>query len=564
MEVEFRKDLRHNYMVVIEDQYFNVEAYCIKMLEQMPEGILPLELRYLDNRTLFYYDITAKQSMNNLLEKVSLSYDKIYHFISKLTSTIEMAYEHLLPEDDFILSPEFIYLDINTCTPSLCFLSGYRKELKEQLQHLFEYLMNKVDYHDKEAVLLIYQLYASSREEGFTFERLTQVVQKQSSKELELGNHHKKQQRDQGDKSRVQKTEVFPEERQVKKSQLTDNLVNINTKKKENKGFNRNSILKDKWMKCNIIKSRNLSAGQKTPTLSTKQNKKEIKAEQIKIDKKNPSGVEIPVMMERIEDETEIYYYPVRTYLYTVGCIFAGIGIIVFGLMYNVFYNTFGDRIDYSKVFAFVLILLSCESYIMKVIWNKKNRLTKINKKCEYINPLHDVDDRNNGLRINKKFNVKESSKWQQDPETAQREEAEVVTKPAQSKDSTSYDDRPTCLLNEKEVGLKIILKPVDEINYQTITLRNFPFFVGKLQRNVDFCLEKDVVSRFHAKITIEADQYFITDLNSTNGTFVNQEAVPTYQKREIRFGDEIAFANIRYLFLQDSTLKKFCDHKII
>jgi pSer/pThr/pTyr-binding forkhead associated (FHA) protein len=69
----------------------------------------------------------------------------------------------------------------------------------------------------------------------------------------------------------------------------------------------------------------------------------------------------------------------------------------------------------------------------------------------------------------------------------------------------------------------------------------------------VDYCLEKDVVSRFHAKITKEQEQYYITDLNSTNGTFVNQEPLQTYQKKEIKLGDEIAFANIRYQFLQQN-----------
>jgi pSer/pThr/pTyr-binding forkhead associated (FHA) protein len=69
----------------------------------------------------------------------------------------------------------------------------------------------------------------------------------------------------------------------------------------------------------------------------------------------------------------------------------------------------------------------------------------------------------------------------------------------------------------------------------------------------VDYCLEKDVVSRFHAKITKEQEQYYITDLNSMNGTFVNQELLQIYQKKEIKFGDEIAFANIRYQFLQKS-----------
>src|SRR3954465_870324 len=53
----------------------------------------------------------------------------------------------------------------------------------------------------------------------------------------------------------------------------------------------------------------------------------------------------------------------------------------------------------------------------------------------------------------------------------------------------------------------------------------------------LDMVLVEDMVSRKHAKITIQAGKITIEDLGSTNGTFVNGEKVKTARLKE---GDRI------------------------
>ena len=80
----------------------------------------------------------------------------------------------------------------------------------------------------------------------------------------------------------------------------------------------------------------------------------------------------------------------------------------------------------------------------------------------------------------------------------------------------------------------------------------NFPFVIGKYKNNVDYLLDKEVVSRYHLKITMEDDKYYITDLNSTNGTYLNEKPLPCYKKHEIVSGDEVSIAGIKYIFRLD------------
>jgi pSer/pThr/pTyr-binding forkhead associated (FHA) protein len=47
-------------------------------------------------------------------------------------------------------------------------------------------------------------------------------------------------------------------------------------------------------------------------------------------------------------------------------------------------------------------------------------------------------------------------------------------------------------------------------------------------------------VSRRHARLLIEGGGYFLEDLNSTNGTFVNKQKLAVKTRQPIREGDEI------------------------
>ena len=49
----------------------------------------------------------------------------------------------------------------------------------------------------------------------------------------------------------------------------------------------------------------------------------------------------------------------------------------------------------------------------------------------------------------------------------------------------------------------------------------------------------KNFVSRMHAKITIEAENLYVEDLNSTNSTYVNNKKIT--QKTKLVDGDELA-----------------------
>lgn len=58
-----------------------------------------------------------------------------------------------------------------------------------------------------------------------------------------------------------------------------------------------------------------------------------------------------------------------------------------------------------------------------------------------------------------------------------------------------------------------------------------------------------DKVSRSHADIIQKDNRYFIRDLNSKNGTYINRQRIPTQQEIEIFDGNHITLANEEFEF---------------
>ena len=67
--------------------------------------------------------------------------------------------------------------------------------------------------------------------------------------------------------------------------------------------------------------------------------------------------------------------------------------------------------------------------------------------------------------------------------------------------------------------------------------------------KEADISINRETISQFHARIHKEEDGFYIEDLNSTNGTFVNEELLVYKEQRKLAYNDIVQFADIRYRF---------------
>ena len=86
-------------------------------------------------------------------------------------------------------------------------------------------------------------------------------------------------------------------------------------------------------------------------------------------------------------------------------------------------------------------------------------------------------------------------------------------------------------------------------IQYQHIPLQKLPITVGKMAGAVDLVLNDQSVSRLHARISRYGNRFFITDLNSTNGTFRNGMRLEPNASEIIEPGDEIGIGKLKFIY---------------
>ena len=92
------------------------------------------------------------------------------------------------------------------------------------------------------------------------------------------------------------------------------------------------------------------------------------------------------------------------------------------------------------------------------------------------------------------------------------------------------------------------------------IPLQKLPITVGKMAGAVDLVLNDQSVSRLHARISRDGNRFFITDLNSTNGTFRNGRRLEPNASEIIEPGDEIGIGKLKFIYRWKRTLKEMLN----
>jgi S1-C subfamily serine protease len=85
--------------------------------------------------------------------------------------------------------------------------------------------------------------------------------------------------------------------------------------------------------------------------------------------------------------------------------------------------------------------------------------------------------------------------------------------------------------------------------NNETISIGKPSFAIGKERARVDYCVpDNNSVSRVHVHLTYRNGDYFITDNNSTNYTFINGNKIAPKTETKLQSGDKIKLADEEFV----------------
>lgn len=179
MRAEYKRDMNHNYLILYGEDEINTDAYQVRMLVgNVIPSVLKCRIQGMDGRFLIYFDITSKQALNILYEERKMKIEDLNLIFGGFVQVMEDAAEYLINPGQFLLSPEYIYADVEKKKIYFCMMPGYEKDIKNQFQLLVEYILPKIDHEDSQAVLLGYGVYKRTMEDCFHLEHIKEELYK--------------------------------------------------------------------------------------------------------------------------------------------------------------------------------------------------------------------------------------------------------------------------------------------------------------------------------------------------------------------------------------------------
>ena len=414
------------------------------MLKRKLPGLLPVEKCYVNAMGQYWYNITGKQSVDTYCRMKEIGIDFIERMIISICSQIEILEWNLIDTNCLMLDPELAYI---THQPQEIIFTLYpdgRGNLAQELQHLMEYLLTKIDHKDMEAVHTAYGIYEKTLDPSYSVIDIRDAIveaKKISARE----------------RVQAQQEEIERREREIS-YENTENSAKDESK--INKMF-------DSWkQKFGMTSGKEIDIQWK---------RKQDTNEQLKLSQL--SGIQKKKELKKKEFNKKEF-----------------------------------NKKDLNK----------------KDLNKKEQEIfvsTKRNKNVKYGSKRIDYDAKN----------VAERSSY----EVSMHEEL-VQEMP---------EIHPTvCLANYQAKPQGLLLYEGPE-NRENIQLSQPVVKVGQ-GKDVDAQIEKGTISHFHARIDREQDGFYIEDLNSTNGTFVNGEGLTYKERKKLSMNDIVQFADIRYRFV--------------
>lgn len=134
-----------------------------------------------------------------------------------------------------------------------------------------------------------------------------------------------------------------------------------------------------------------------------------------------------------------------------------------------------------------------------------------------------------------------------------------ILTKKIEFKDDYMENSEDFIIEPDTEIEEKTVLlsetKPVGRLVYDgqdgenDFLVTKDIFRIGK-SKSCDAVISAPTISQNHAKIVREGDDYFLSDMNSTNSTFLNNEELVYRRPVKLKIMDKIRFANVSYTFM--------------
>lgn len=520
INISYKRDMNHSY-ILFSGGTIETENYQVQMvLHRLLPGLLPCCLYSLDNQNVWCCENTSKQKLSVYCQMHSLGKEELIWIYGSLLKNLQEIQEYLINPNTVYLTPEELYVDPFKNQVQCCMVPFYEKDIWESLLELSQYLLGFLNQQDNDAVALAYGIFRYLSQGGSSLETLWTMLY--GGQEEEDGR----------------KREAFEENENWYQSNMAErqngNLHGMDAGKRQNRkadGLNalerqsRNPHGSDSgkrqsrnwhgsdagkrqsrnWYGSNAVEGQSRSSDRLNAMERQNRNPDELSA----VEKRRIAEIDLEMEQQRQRDLDAI----------------------------------FRRKEDFTKK------KWQWPAWLRR--W-KREKQEKQEESMEEIlfgnNDSVDFDCEIESILENKGKKTSEGDVVEENAYT--REEKRSVQMGCdEGWEQCEEKEEATTLLSAVRGEAQAVL--IHDFSKERFVLEQPIVVIGKMPGAAQLILKEATVSRIHARMIRREDGYYLEDMNSKNGTYVNEELLESQKQVKLKAGDKISFADVAYTYLE-------------
>lgn len=452
LNIKYYKDLNHNFLIISNKMNENEQNYQYKMISgNKIRHLLDCKIRFVNDECSFYYEISSRQNLESLFSRKEMGYEEIFYLLESIKEVLDELEDFLLDNRYLLLLPEYIFAEPESKEYFFLYYPCAEETDRETALKTFaEFLVNKVNHEQEDAIELTYNIYEAVQNGNFILPSILKLFQ-------------------------------APVE-EIGKSDMAGEVCVEDAKEVDS----------DIWTEEDLY----------------------FKPEEDDI--------------ERDERRGRLTAVGILAFL----CAAAAAGI--FGIGY--FFTLSREERLASMAGVTILVILSSVLFLYFI-------LNSVKKKS----PIIEKEEKNKTEEQETKYKKTERTQDRKGKEGGQKS-LEVYSRQAgRTEENNEYGN--TVFLDTSAYKKENKLYGTNKGNKYHIDLTHLPCTIGKMAGNVDVVIKDSTVSRIHARFTKKENRIYVTDMNSTNGTFKNGLRLEPNETVLIEPGDELRFGKMTFCY---------------
>lgn len=163
-------------VLITEAGFLEEASYQMEMLRknQLP-GLLPVQVSSIDEQREYYYEAGGLVPLAAYLEKRTIDARMLQSYLKSIKDLLASLEEYLLEPDCLCMKAEHIYMDEKEQRLRFCYGPCMQEQFQKGLLQLWQFFLQKLDYSDRQSVIMGYEVYQNIMREGyasaFTYKR---------------------------------------------------------------------------------------------------------------------------------------------------------------------------------------------------------------------------------------------------------------------------------------------------------------------------------------------------------------------------------------------------------